>query len=99
MAKYIYPAVFIPEKEGGYSVGFPDVEGCFTSGDTLEDALAMAKDALSLMLVELEDEEKAIPDASDIRDLKLEKKMFAIPISADTMDYRENVLNATKPSR
>ena len=37
MAKYVYPAVFTPE-EKGYSVYFPDLEGCYTCGDDLQDA-------------------------------------------------------------
>ena len=94
MAKYIYPAVFVTEKEGGYSVYFPDVEGCFTCGDSLEDALVMAKDALSLMLVDIEDEKKSIPEVSDIRKLKLKKNEFATLISADTMVYRQTLNNA-----
>ena len=34
MAKYVYPAIFT-EEEDGYSVRFPDIDGCFTSGATL----------------------------------------------------------------
>ena len=29
MSKYVYPAIFVKE-ENGYSVSFPDLEGCFT---------------------------------------------------------------------
>lgn len=35
----------IYEDEGKFSVEFPDLDGCFTFGDTLEEALAMAKAA------------------------------------------------------
>lgn len=94
MAKYIYPAVFIPEKEGGYSVIFPDLEGCFTCGDDLDEALTMAKDALSLMLVDLEDEKEDIPTASGINSLKMKKNEFASLISTDTMIYRQTLNNA-----
>lgn len=56
MAKYAYPAIFTPEVEGGifrgYSVRFPDLEGCFTQGDTLAEALLNAQEALALMLVD-----------------------------------------------
>ena len=38
MAKYAYPAIFTKE-EKGYSVAFPDIEGCFTCGDTLPEAM------------------------------------------------------------
>ena len=42
MAKYVYPAVFTPEEDGGYSINFPDIEGCFTQGENLADGMAMA---------------------------------------------------------
>lgn len=94
MAKYIYPAIFTPEKEGGYSVYFPDVDGCFTCGDNLEEALFMARDALSLMLVDIEDEKGIIPEASDINSLKMKKNEFASLIFADTMIYRQTLNGA-----
>lgn len=50
MAKYAYPAIFTPETEGGFSVRFPDLEGCYTCGDDMVDALGMAEDALALTL-------------------------------------------------
>lgn len=31
--------------EGGYVVSFPDLPGCMTCADTIEDALALAEDA------------------------------------------------------
>lgn len=39
MDRYIYPAIFDPCEEGGYSVTFPDLPGCITEGDTVEEAL------------------------------------------------------------
>lgn len=54
MDKYIYPAVFDPCEEGGYTVTFPDLPGIVTEGDTIEEALSMAKDALELHLYGLE---------------------------------------------
>ena len=41
-----YPACFYKEKEGGYSVVFPDLNHLATCGDTLEKALSMAVDCL-----------------------------------------------------
>ena len=46
-----YPAVF-HEEEKGYWVEFPDLPGCFTQGDSEQEALSMAKDALGLYLDE-----------------------------------------------
>lgn len=93
MAKYIYPAIFTPEADSGFSVRFPDIEGCFTTGEDLEDALKMAYDALSLMLVHYEDEKKKIPDSSDILSVKLKKGEFSSLICADTIAYRHTLNN------
>ena len=68
--KYIYPAVFT--KDGDfYIVKFPDIEGCYTQGETLSEAVEMAEDALCLMLYEYEEEGKKIPEPSDIKKIKV----------------------------
>ena len=53
MAKYVYPAVFTHEAEGGYSITFPDLPDCATSAETLEEGIEMAADALCLMLYDM----------------------------------------------
>ena len=50
-----YVAKLTPEDDGGYSVTFPDIPGCITQGDTKEEALKMAKEALELTLEEYMD--------------------------------------------
>src|ERR1039458_4801276 len=46
-----YPARFTLDKEvGGYVVTFPDVPEAITQGDTIEEAMAMASEALTLAL-------------------------------------------------
>lgn len=94
MAKYIYPAIFTTEDEGGYSIHFPDISGCFTCADSLEEGLYMANDALSLMLVHFEDEKREIPPSTPINDLSMEKTEFATLISVDTDVYRRTLNNA-----
>ena len=43
-----YPAVFLEDANvGGYVVDFPDFECLATEGDTLDEVVAMAKDALA----------------------------------------------------
>ena len=44
MNAIFYPAIFHPE-ETGYSVEIPDIEGCFTQGDTMDEAVRMANEA------------------------------------------------------
>lgn len=44
--RYDYTALFEPAEEGGFVITFPALPGCITEGDTLEEARAMAADAL-----------------------------------------------------
>ena len=52
MSQIFYPAIFHPE-DVGYSVFVPDIDGCFSQGDTLEEAYDMAFDAVGLCLADL----------------------------------------------
>lgn len=89
MAKYVYPAVFTPEAEGGYSIVFPDIESCYTSAENLDEGMKMANDVLCLMLYEMEEAGKAIPPASRIQDLKPSGEEFATLVACDTVEYRK----------
>ena len=37
------------QEEGGFVVSYPDLPGCITCGDTIEDAMYNVKDALKSM--------------------------------------------------
>ena len=89
MAKYVYPAVFVPEEEGGYSIYFPDLDNCFTQAESLEDGIKMANDALCLTLYDMEESNQVIPKASSIRDIKTNGDEFTTLISCDTVEYRK----------
>ncbi len=90
MAKYVFPAVFTPE-DGGYSVVFRDLEGCYTCGDTLADAIIMAEDVLALTLWDYEEDKRDIPAPSDMHSIKLKKGEFVNQIYADTEEYAKKV--------
>lgn len=87
MAKYVYPAVFSPEEEGGYSVFFPDLDGCYTCGDDLKDALFMAEDVLAFYLYDEERDGKTIPAASQAKDVSVKEGEFVNYIACDTIEY------------
>ncbi len=61
-----YPAKFEPAEEGGFIVEFPDLEGCLTEGDTLEEAKEMAQDALTGWLDVMYEMNGNIPSPSQI---------------------------------
>lgn len=89
MAKYSYPAVFTPEPDGGYSIIFPDLEGCFTQGDDMTEGLMMAEDALALILYGYETDGRQIPAPSSQKDLALSDGEFINYVACDTLAYRK----------
>ncbi len=89
MFKYAYPAVFTLEEDGTYSIIFPDLEGCYTCGDSLEDGIEMAEDALALTLYGYEKEGREIPKASVPTAITVSENEFVNFIACDTMAYRK----------
>lgn len=89
--KYVFPAIFTPEDGGAYSVIFPDLDGCYTCGDDLQDALEMAEDALALTLYGYEKDNRPVPAASALSHLSIDnaKNEFFNYIACDTLEYRK----------
>lgn len=89
MAKYIFPALFKAgeEDEQGYTVTFPDLQGCITEGDTLEEAIYMAKDALAGYLLTSEEDGDEIPIASNSKVIELPQDAFILDIEVNTEDF------------
>ena len=85
--KYVYPAVFTQEGHS-YSVIFPDLEGCYTCGDDLKDALYMAEDVLAFTLFDYEKNERPAPEPSEIGSIKLSAGEFVNYIVCDTIEYQ-----------
>ncbi|MCD7761872.1 MAG: type II toxin-antitoxin system HicB family antitoxin [Lachnospiraceae bacterium] len=89
MSRYAYPAIFTPETDGGYSIVFPDLEGCYTCGDNIADGLMMAEDVLALILYGYETDGREIPAPSSACDLTLQDGEFVNYIACDTLKYRK----------
>lgn len=87
--KLAYPAVFTPCEEGGYTVAFPDLPGCYTEGDDLADALYMAQDAASgIILLRLEKGE-APPSASELSSVEVSGGDIVSLVVLDMDSYAE----------
>lgn len=57
-----YTAIFEPAEEGGYTVVVPALPGCVTEGDTFEEAVGMAKDAIKGYIESLKKHREPIPE-------------------------------------
>ncbi len=61
-----YTIVLIPEpEEGGYSVLVPALPGCVTQGETVEECIAMAQDAIAGWIAVAQKHGEPIPDEQE----------------------------------
>ena len=68
-----YMAVFVPERGGGWSAFFPDLPGCATQGDDLEEAISMAVDALAGHTAVMRDYGERLPEPSSPEQIRRNK--------------------------
>ncbi|NLL66072.1 MAG: hypothetical protein GX236_00030 [Clostridiaceae bacterium] len=85
---YVYPAIFYPE-DIGYSVFFPDLKGCQSQGDSLEEASLKAQEALGVYLECLIDDEKSVPQPTPPHSLTVSGNEFIAMISVDIVVYKD----------
>jgi len=88
--RYIYPAIF-DYAEDGISVEFPDLPGCYTCGDSDEEALRRAKEALALHLYGLEEEGHPIPESSPANKIKTESNQVIVLVEAWMPPFRDEM--------
>ena len=93
MAKYVYPAIFELNELGGYCVSFPDIQGGYTDGKDLPDAIEMAQDALCLILYNKEIHGENIPLPTPIESMEMSENCFASLICCDTNYYKRYFAN------
>jgi predicted RNase H-like HicB family nuclease len=62
-AEHAYNILLQPEPEGGYTVTCPSLPGLVTYGETLEEARAMAVEAVEAYLESLRMDDEPIPES------------------------------------
>lgn len=90
--RYIYPAI-IKIADDAYDVRFPDLNNCFTFGNSLEDALDSARDVLELCIYDMEQENIDIPAASAFQDIILKEEESVAWINVWMVPVRDKMEN------
>ena len=90
--KIVYPVVFTPLEEGGYMAYVPDLQ-INTSGKDLADAIFMARDAIGLMGIDLEDDKKPFPTPSTT--VPHEDSEIVSLVDVDLFAYRRSIEKKT----
>lgn len=61
-----YSVVVHEAEEGGFWVGVPALPGCYSQGESVEEALGNVKEAIELYLEALRDEGQDAPADADV---------------------------------
>ena len=91
MAKKVaYPVILKPDQEG-YYVEIPDFD-IATEGDTIAEAMEMARDAIGLMGIDMEAEKKSLPEPNS-KAQNVEAGDTVTLVDVDFTEYRKRVDN------
>lgn len=77
MSTLTYRVLLKREPEGGYTVTVPSLPGCVTYGDTIEEAVKMAREAIELYLESLREDGEEIPTEEDAPEYALSVEAHA----------------------
>jgi predicted RNase H-like HicB family nuclease len=77
MDQVSYRVLLRKEPEGGYTAIVPTLPGCVTFGDTIEEAIAMAKEAIELYLESLKSHGEEIPTEEGVLEYTVMVKAHA----------------------
>ena len=94
--KNVYP-VFFTKTNDNVLVEVPDLD-ILTEGKNMNDAITMARDAIELKCVSMEDDKEEIPNPSDISELNANNGTFADEgetiisfVDIDSTEYRKKI--------
>lgn len=100
--KKMYPVIFTQMKDC-ILIEIPDLD-IFSEGKDMVEAIEMARDAISLKIVSLEDNGEKVPEATEIFMIDVSKSAFANDgksflsiVDVDITEYRRKI--DTKPVR
>jgi len=71
MKQLTYRVLLNPEPEGGYTASVPSLPGCITYGETIDEAILMAKEAIELYIESLVAHNEPVPDESNMLEYAL----------------------------
>ena len=100
-----YPvAIEVGDDQHAYGVVVPDLEGCFSAGDTLDEALENAKEAIAGWIEYELDEGRDIPSPSSLNEIAKLKDYQGwiigfVDVPSDCLSDKAQRVNITLPTR
>ena len=89
MMTKVYPAI-VHKEDDGLWLEFPDLPGCFTQGDSLEELMENAEEALGAYLAVKMEYREEVPKASDISDIVTEGNDMKTYVKVDVNKYHKD---------
>lgn len=99
-----YPVVIYKDKSSDYGVTVPDLPGCFSAGETLEDAMTQAIETIECHLEGLLFDGEVIPEAQSV-EVHRKKRNFAggtwalVTVDLSRLASKAKRINITLPER
>jgi len=99
-----YPVVIHKDKDSDYGVTVPDLPGCFSAGETLEDVLENAKEAIMCHVEGLMMDGEPVPNATSIENHRNNKSYkdgiwALVPVDLTKISGKAKRINITIPER
>lgn len=100
-----YPvAIEIGDETTAYGVAVPDLPGCFSAGDTLDEALSHAEEAAAAWIDAALDAGEAVPAPSELEELRRHPEFAGwsfgvIAVDPAVLDDKAERVNITLPRR
>jgi predicted RNase H-like HicB family nuclease len=88
--KKVYPVILTPVEDGAYVVHVPTFD-IGTQGYDMAEAIFMARDAIGLMGITMEDKGLAIPEPKEMDNKLLEPNDIVTYVDVDFLAYRNSM--------
>lgn len=99
-----YPIVIHKDSDSDFGVTVPDVPGCFSAGSTMDEAIAMAQEAIECHLEGMLLDGEAIPVPTAIENHQKKKEFkggvwAVVDIDISKLSVKSKRINITMPER
>ena len=99
-----YPIVIHKDTDSDYGVTVPDLPGCFSAGSTLDEAIAMAREAIELHLEGLIEACEPVPEPGSIQHHQASADYrggiwAVVPVDPANLRVTARRINVTIPER
>ncbi len=81
MRKVYYPALIDKDEDSDFGVSFPDFPGCVSAGESIEDALIGAQEALAGHVALMLADGDALPKASALEEVSAAKEPSTVAVT------------------